>query len=260
MKITVFTQDERVYLPLAIAPVVEAIPDRVAAIVLSPPMSTHGGLAKGLRRHLPVFGVRGTVQMAGHVLLTKVAPAFGIPRAQGQYWSIEEIGRRFGIPTYYVDKVNSDEAARLLDRHPADLLVSVSCPQIIRPAILAKFGRGGINVHSAPLPRYRGLMPTFWLLYHGETESAVSVHVLADKLDNGDILLQRRIPIEANDTWDSLIRKTKFAAGGALLDAIAGLESDSLKPVPNLDSESTYFSFPTADEARAFRAAGKRMF
>jgi methionyl-tRNA formyltransferase len=261
LRIAVFTQDERVHLPISVGTVVEAMPECISCIVLSPAMSTHGGVLTGLIKHLSVFGIRGTVRMGIQVVWARLGPHLGFrPPGGRRYWSIEEMGRRFEIPTFYVDKVNSAEMHQILDRHPVDLMVSVSCPQVVRAKLLQRFPQGGINVHSAPLPRYPGLLPSFWVLYHGEAETAVTVHDLAEKLDNGAILHQEPVPIAAGETWNSLLGKTKRAAGTALVEAIRQIEAGTVERKPNPDEESTYFHFPTWKEARAFRARGLRMF
>ena len=260
MKVTIFTQDDRVYLPIPIHKLVEQMPGQIASIILSPPMSTHGGKVSGLLRHLPVFGVAGTIRMGWQVIWARLGPLLGARPGNRDCWSIEEVGQKFGIPVYYVDDVNSQEMQDRISAHPAELLVSVSCPQILRPPVLRRFAQGGINVHSAPLPRYRGLMPAFWVLYNEETETAVTVHDLAEKLDNGDILLQRSVPIAPGETWNSLLAKTKTAAGDALVDAIKAIENGTVERRPNLDAESTYFSFPEWKHARDFRARGLKMF
>jgi len=261
LKIAIFTQDERVYLPTSVATVVEAMPEKISCIVLSPPMSTHGGALKGLLRHLPVFGIHGTLRMGLQVIWARLGPLLGVrPPAPRRYWSIEAVGRKFDIPTYHVDKVNSREMHDILDRHPSDLLASISCPQILRAKLLRRFERGGINVHSAPLPRYRGLMPAFWVLYHGEEQTAVTVHDLAEKLDNGEILHQEPVTIAGGETWNSLLGKTKSAAGTALVKAIGQIEDGTVDRKPNRDEDSTYFSFPTWKDARVFRSRGRRMF
>jgi methionyl-tRNA formyltransferase len=260
LKVAIFTQDDRVYLPISVGILVEAAPERVSCIVLSPPMSTHGGGVKGLLKHLPVFGIRGTLRMGLRVIWARLGPLLGRRPVGRRYWSIEEVGRAHGVPTYFVEKVNSQRMNEVIDRHPADLLVSVSCPQIIRPKLLRRFPGGGINVHSAPLPRYRGLLPSFWVLYHGEKETAVTVHDLAEKLDDGEILYQRPVPIEPGDTWNSLLGKTKVAAGEALVEVVEQLENRSVTRRPNRDEDSTYFGFPTWKDAREFRSRGLRMF
>ncbi|MCP5056946.1 MAG: hypothetical protein GY937_09515 [bacterium] len=261
MKIAIFSQDERVFLPSSVGTVVEAMPEQISCIVLSPPMSTHGGAVKGLLRHLPVFGIHGTLRMGLQVIWARLGPMLGFrPPAPRRYWSLEEVGREFNIPTFHVDKVNSQEMHDILDRHPSNLLASISCPQILRGKVLRRFDQGGINVHSAPLPRYRGLMPAFWVLYHGEKETAVTVHDLAEKLDNGEILHQEPVTIDSGETWNSLLGKTKSAAGTALVKAIEQIEDGSVQRKPNRDEDSTYFSFPTWEDARVFRSRGIRMF
>jgi len=260
LKIVVLTQDDRVYLPIPIGSLVGANPARVSCIILAPPMSTHGGRMKGLLKHLPVFGVHGTIRMGWRVIWSYIGPKLGLRPSGREYWSIEEVGKRLGVETFRVDKVNSKEMHAILDEHPADLLASVSCPQIVRPEILSRFTHGGINVHSAPLPRYRGLLPSFWVLHNGEQETAVTVHDLAEKLDNGDILVQQSIPIAKGETWNTLLLKTKVAAGEALITAVEAFENGTVTRTANRDEDSTYFSFPSWKDARSFRSRGLRMF
>ncbi|MCF6176051.1 MAG: hypothetical protein L3J71_09825 [Victivallaceae bacterium] len=95
----------------------------------------------------------------------------------------------------------------MLDDYQPDLFVSISCPQIIRKKLRERFVNGCINVHGAPLPKYRGLMPAFWMLKNNETEGAATVHVLDERLDDGDIILQQKVSISSEDTWDSMVKK-----------------------------------------------------
>jgi methionyl-tRNA formyltransferase len=261
LKVAIFTQDERRYLPAAVGTVVEAMPGQISCIVLSPPMSTHGGALKGLLRHLPVFGIQCTLRMGFQVVWARLGPLLGMkPPAPRRYWSIEEVGRKFDIPTFNIDKVNSQEMHEVLDRHPSSLLAFVSCPQIIRPKMLRRFEDGAINVHSAPLPLYRWLMSAFSVLFHSEKETAVTVHDLAEKLDNGDIIHQEPTSIDEWDSWNSLLGKTKSAAGEALVRAIRQIDDGSVVRNANRDEDSSYFSFPTWEDARTFRSRGLRMF
>jgi methionyl-tRNA formyltransferase len=255
MDVTIFTQDDRLYLPRPIEAVVRGLGGRVKCIVVSPVLSTHGSRRRGVARHLPVFGVRGTLSLGARLAWSHVAPTNGLrPR------SIADVGARLGVPTYRVERVNSPAMRAVLDRHPTDLLISIACPQVVRARIRSRFPRGGINVHCAPLPRYRGLMPAFWTLLHGETETAVTVHELADRIDDGAILLQRPLAIRPGETWNSLVTRTKALAGVALVDAVLGLEAGTLQSRPNRDEDATYFTFPTWRDAIRFHRRGLRMF
>ena len=103
-------------------------------------------------------------------------------------------------------------------------------------------------------------MPAFWALCNGETKTAVSVHDLAAKLDDGDILVQREVDISRDDTWDTLVRKTKAVGAYALIDAIHQIKDGSVERMPNLEEHATYYSFPTAKDRKAFLAAGRHFF
>ena len=81
---------------------------------------------------------------------------------------------------------------------------------------------------------------------------------MEEKLDDGDILIQREVPITPNDTWDSLVRRTKAAGAEILIEAVEQVRNGTVQRRPNKDEDATYFSFPTAADRRAFRAAGRR--
>ena len=86
--------------------------------------------------------------------------------------------------------------------------MSVAGNQIFRAALLEVAHKGCLNVHSALLPRYRGLMPTFWVLKNGEKETGVSVFLVDKGIDSGPIVVQKRVPI-TTDRLENLIRRPR---------------------------------------------------
>ena len=258
MKLLILTQNENLYLPNAFAKVCRSRPGDVCCIVIAPAMSTHGGPVKGFLRHWALFGTLTTLTLGCRVIAGKIRALSQRPGQDGPFWSIENVARAFQIPCHHLEKVSGPEFHEIIDTYLPDLLISISCPQIIGRKVRERFPAGTINVHGAPLPKYRGLMPAFWALRNNETQTATTVHDLADKLDNGDILVQHPVPIENDDTWDSLVRKTKAQGAKALLEAIEQIESGTVTRTPNRDEDATYFSFPTAEDRRAFRKAGRR--
>jgi methionyl-tRNA formyltransferase len=260
MKLFVVTQDENVYLPRSIAAVCRAFSGDVTAIVSAPAMSTHGGKMPGFMRHFRLFGVRGSATLGLRVVAAKLRALRGRPGPDGPFNSMRHVAQAFGVPYVHVDRLKSPEFVAAVDRHGGDLLISASCPQIIGKQIRDKFTAGAINLHSSPLPRYRGLMPAFWVLRNNEKETAITVHELAAKLDDGDILAQQPIPIAPDETWDSMVRKTKEAGAELLIDTIRRIANGTVERHPNSEAEATYFSFPTAADKRAFLEAGHRFF
>lgn len=260
MKLLILTQNENLYLPEAFAEVCRERPRDVVCIVIAPAMSTHGGPVRGLIKHWKLFGTLGTLILSSRVIAGKLKARLVRAQPSGPFYSIEAVAKAFEIPCYHVDRVNGAEFHAIIDEHAPDLLISISCPQVIGKKVRSRFAKGAINVHGAPLPKYRGLMPAFWALRNNEATTATTVHDLADKLDNGEILVQQTVPISAEDTWDSLVRKTKAAGAKALLQAIAAIEDGSVTRLPNRDEDATYFSFPTRADRRDFCASGRRFF
>ena len=259
MKLFIVTQDENVYLPRSIAAVCEAFPNDVTAIVSAPAMSTHGGAVKGFIRHVRLFGIRGSAILGMRVIAARLR-AFRKVDRKGPFDSMAQVAGAYSVPYVHVDRLKGDDFMAAVDKYGADLLISISCPQIIGKQIRDRFPKGAINLHGSPLPRYRGLMPAFWVLRNGEKETAITVHDLDAKLDDGAILAQETIPIAANETWDSLVRKTKGAGAQLLIRTIRQIADGTVVRRPNLESEATYFTFPTAADKRQFAAAGKRFF
>src|SRR5204862_223532 len=103
----------------------------------------------------------------------------------------------------------------------------IAASQILRKAVLGTPRLGCINLHSAPLPRYQGMMPNFWTMVEGEPEAAVTVHYMVEKLDAGDIILQRAVPIRPPDSLHDLMVRSKVVGVEALLEAVDFLNPDA---------------------------------
>lgn len=260
MRITILTQEENLYLPSSFAHVCRELGDQVKLIVSAPAMSTHGGVVKGFLRHASLFGFYGTLVLGVRTVAAKIHARFAKPTTEGPHYSIQHVADSFGIPFRRIAEIKSQKFETVMDSFPTDLLISISCPQIIGKKVRARFPKGCINVHGAPLPKYRGLMPAFWMLKNNEKAGAATVHVLDAKLDDGDILLQESIEISTDDTWDSFVRKTKKAGADALVRAVRMIEDGTVTYSPNREEDATYFSFPTGKDRKAFRAAGRRFF
>ena len=173
---------------------------------------------------------------------------------------ISTILRKFAVPELRLEEnVNAPASVEAIRAMKPDLLVSVAGNQIFRPALLKVAPKGCLNVHSALLPKYRGLMPTFWTLKNGEKETGVSVFLVDEGIDSGPIVVQKRVPIRTN-RLEELIRQTKVVGMDAVWEAVEKVRRGRLKLIPNPDAEKSYFSFPTKEDIRAFRAAGKRLY
>jgi methionyl-tRNA formyltransferase len=260
MKIIILTQEENLYLPTSFATVCREYPGDVVCIVSSPAMSTHGGAIKGFMKHFRLFGIKGTWIMGWRVIAAKLWAMLCKPTEDGPFFSIRQVADAFDVPYHYVSSVGGEPFLGLLEEYKPELLISISCPQVIGKKVRERIPMGCINVHGAPLPKYRGLMPAFWVLRNGETKTATSVHDLMAKLDDGEILLQKEVAITPEDTWDSLVTKTKAEGARALVEAIRRIREGTVERKPNREEDATYYSFPSAEDRKAFVKAGRRFF
>ncbi|MFT6080497.1 MAG: natural product biosynthesis luciferase-like monooxygenase protein [Planctomycetota bacterium] len=105
-----------------------------------------------------------------------------------------------------------------------DYLFAITWLRLLPPELLALPRQLAINFHDGPLPRYAGLNATCWSLLNGESEHAVSWHIIEAKADTGDILVQHAFPIAADDTAFTLNARC-FAFGtqsfGELIEQLA---------------------------------------
>jgi methionyl-tRNA formyltransferase len=145
---------------------------------------------------------------------------------------IRDIAREHGTPIFDPENVNAPEAVERLAGFGADLMVACDYGQILSSAALATARLGGVNLHAALLPKYRGAAPINWAIYHGETETGVTVIHMTPKLDAGPCIAQIRTDIGPDETAGDL--EVRLAALGAPLvcEAIEQLQSNRAKALP----------------------------
>lgn len=175
-------------------------------------------------------------------------------------YSARDVALRHQIPIYEPENVNASSFVQTLeDELVPDLLVSVAASQIFKRPVLEIPRHGCINLHSAPLPRYQGMMPNFWTMVHQEPQGTVTIHYMVEKLDAGDMILQRPVPIEPNDSLHDLMVRSKVIGIEALDEAIDQIAAGTVRPKPLDPAQATYFSFPKREDAIRLRALGRRL-
>jgi len=121
---------------------------------------------------------------------------------------------KFGLPVRQPTKIR-DEIGALQALRP-DLIVVVAYGQFLPAALLQMPPVGCINVHTSLLPRWRGAAPIQYAILNGDTITGVTTMFLTEKMDAGDIILQKSEPILPADT------------SGLLHDRLAKLGADLL--------------------------------
>jgi methionyl-tRNA formyltransferase len=138
---------------------------------------------------------------------------------------------QMGFPVVQPDKIKNNDVFRVqLTELKPDAIIVVGYGRIIPQWMLDLPPLGNINLHASLLPKYRGAAPIQWAIARGETVSGVTTMKIDAGLDTGDILLQKEVPIAANDTADTLAPKLAEVGAELTVETLRGLQAGSIHP------------------------------
>jgi len=133
---------------------------------------------------------------------------------------ILDIAREFSVPNAYLPPGQfrtrlepnvESELVRMLRDAGVDLVVLAGFMRVLKAPMLEAFPRRIINIHPSLLPKFQGLQAWKQALAAGETVTGCTVHYVDDKIDHGDIIAQRQVPILPNDSAETLHARVQIA-------------------------------------------------
>lgn len=151
---------------------------------------------------------------------------------------IKEFALAHGLEVYQPTKVKL-EFEKIVELKP-DLIVTCAYGQIIPKDILDCARLGCINVHASLLPKYRGGAPIHHAIINGEKETGITIMFMDEKMDTGDIILQRSCPIGSAMNVEELHEVLSSLGAEALHDALPLLVSGNYERVRQNNEEATY--------------------
>jgi len=248
LNVVYLTTDDPIYLPSFFDRVLGARGDE-AAVYVVPPLFRKQTPLEAAWRYLRTFGPGASWQLTTRVLGAKVRRR-----------SIAAVCERHHVRCEPIRDVNDPRFVERLGANGTDVIVSVSCPQIFKKALIALPSRGCLNIHGAILPEYRGVMPSFWMFANRETQAGVSIFFVNEKIDAGELCGQRIFEIRPGETLDHFLRRSKAVAAELLLDVLGEIESGTITSKPLDLSKGSYYSWPEREDVRRFLAAGRRLW
>ncbi|TDM15057.1 methionyl-tRNA formyltransferase [Macrococcus bovicus] len=143
----------------------------------------------------------------------------------------------------------SDELAAVIAMQP-DLIVTAAYGQLLPEELLAAPRLGCINVHASLLPKYRGGAPIHYAVMNGEKETGVSIMYMVKKLDAGDVISQRAIPIEEADDVGTQHDKLSALGVELLMETLPAIISGTNQRLPQDESLVTFASNISREDER----------
>ena len=128
------------------------------------------------------------------------------------------------LRTLDLTKDSEADCLRQLSALNADVFVVISFGKLLKKDLLQMPKIAPLNVHASLLPRWRGASPMQSAILAGDAETGVGVMRMVEALDAGDVLLEKRLKLDARETILTLEPKLSDLGASALMEALAGLE------------------------------------
>jgi methionyl-tRNA formyltransferase len=253
MRVLILTQNERIVLPKYISYFLNNIPKEieiVGAVIF--PASPFGKKESELEKILKVFKVFGLGFFLnyGWKFFLSILTNRSV---------VNEI-RKNNINIIETEgSINSKANLSKLEAYKPDLLISLTANQIFKRKLIDLAPKGCLNLHSAILPKYRGLFPTFWALKNGEQKTGVSVFYVDEGIDSGPILVQKEVIIK-NRNLNWLIEECKKVGMDAVIEALNKVLNNKVETMENDFEKSTYNSFPENKDVVDFLKNGNKLY
>ncbi len=189
-------------------------------------------------------GALESIIKAGHeVVLVVTQP--DKPKGRGkemQMTPVKQCALAYGIPVFQPIKIKEKEAVDYLKTFEADIFVIAAFGQILSSEILHMPKYGCVNIHASLLPMYRGAAPIQAVIINKEKETGVTIMQMDEGLDTGDMLMKEVIPIETDETGESLHDKLSELGADMIVKALNAIEEGSITATPQGDGKTCYAS------------------
>tara|TARA_B100000963_G_scaffold33549_1_gene24911 strand:- start:989 stop:1750 length:762 start_codon:yes stop_codon:yes gene_type:complete len=253
MRIILITQDEPFFLQESIKRLLKHLPkntDIVGCVVsdVSPFGKKESFLIKAIKT-LQIFGIYFFIRYAIKYIFNKL-----FNKSVKQFLSSE------GINLIELNEsINSEKSLNKLTALEPDLLISIAGNEIFKKDLINLAPKGCLNLHTGLLPKYRGLMPTFWAMKNKEEYIGVSVFFVDEGIDSGPIIEQEKLNIKGM-SQNEVILLTKKIGMDLIIKAIKKIKEEKFELKENNDDDMSYYGFPTRDDVICFTKSGNKFF
>jgi methionyl-tRNA formyltransferase len=145
---------------------------------------------------------------------------------------VKQSALKAGLEIFQPTKLKTESTVAFLSKFHPDVIAVVAYGHIIPKWMIDLPRYGCINLHASLLPRYRGAAPIQWAVMRGESVTGVTTMKIDEGLDTGDILLRHEIPIQSEDTTESLSEQLSLVGAGLMAETLSKLPQGGIQPQP----------------------------
>ena len=187
------------------------------------------------------FGVPTLNHIANNFNLLAIITNYDKPSGRGlkiRNSAVKEYALKKNIELLQPKNLKDQNFIKKIKKFKPDFIIVVAFRML--PKVIWSIPKHGtINLHASLLPNYRGAAPINWALINGEKYTGVTTFFIDDKIDTGDILLQKRININETDNVEVLHNSLSKIGSLLIYETICGVLNKSIKPSKQ-ESNKTY--------------------
>jgi len=164
-------------------------------------------------------------------------------------FSIIDLAKKRSIPIFAGNPRNG-KTANFKTGISIEVLISVNYLFIIEKDMISWPSKYAINIHGSLLPQYRGRTPHVWAIINNEKHTGITVHLINEGCDTGDICYQKKVPIHKRDTGATILKKFNSFYPKMIFEVLDFIQTESLKPVKQDETKSSFFGKRTQDDGQ----------
>jgi methionyl-tRNA formyltransferase len=153
---------------------------------------------------------------------------------------VKLLAQKFGLPVFQPQKVREESFLEIFRKLNPDMVVLVAFGQILPKAIIDYPPLKCLNIHPSLLPKYRGAAPLNWQIIRGETKTGVSIMIMDEGMDSGDIILQEETELGSTETFGELHDHLAQLGATLLIKTIEQIIAGSARRKPQDASDVTF--------------------
>lgn len=152
---------------------------------------------------------------------------------------VKKVALESGVQVFQPRDLKEEMVYNKLKEQTPDLIVSMAYGEKIPEKILEIPTHGSINIHPSLLPKYRGAAPIHWAVINGDKETGITIISMDKSMDTGDILAQKKIPINFGDTTGDIYNRVRELSPSMLLETLSDITSGNIEVKKQSNSQAT---------------------
>ena len=163
------------------------------------------------------------------------------------YCSVSKLAQKHGLNLFKPDSLTDEGFLHQMQQLDFDLGICCFYPKLFKHSFYSVARQGFINLHFAPLPKYRGALPIPHAIMNDEKEHGVTIHKIDSGMDSGDIVSQKLVPIYSNDTGFDLYSRCEIVGQILFHETLQMMVNSGLIPPSRKQDENAVISYVRKD-------------